>query len=132
MDFSKLAKGLMNSDVAKDVLSKTTKAVSKKAGLDLGSLVGLATKNADVVSLLGKIGALKGVNEPEDSPVQKLVKQLYTLVRKSTGIKIDEEMFSKIVTKILSSEVVKKKIVKLAGNATATTFIKKAISAFVG
>lgn len=132
MDFSKLAKGLMNSDVAKDVLSKTTKAVSSKSGFDLGSLVGLATKNADVVSLLGKIGALKGVNEPEESPVQKLVKQLYTLVGKSTGIKIDEEMFSKIINKILASEIIKKKIEKLAGNTAAITFIKKAISAFVG
>lgn len=131
MDLKKLAKGFLSSDTAKKAVEKATKEVSKKAGLDLSSLVGLATKNADVVSLLGKIGSLKGENEPEDSPVQKLVKQLFTLVGKSTGIKIDEEMFSKIITKLLASEVVKKKIAKLAGSTTATTFIKKAISAFV-
>lgn len=147
MDLGKLAKSFLSSDTGKEVvksavkaatgkkgastsaLSKVTKAAS--GGFDLSSLVGLATKNADMISVLGNLGALKGVVEPEESKAQALVKKLFTLVKKSTGLKIDEEMFSKIVTKLLSSSTVKAKIEKLAGKSGSLAFIKKAIAAFI-
>lgn len=131
MDFGKLAKSFLGSDSGKQILKEAKKTASA-SGFDLSSFVGTATKNAEFVKLLGKIGALKGENEPDDSPVQKLVKQLYSLVSKKVGFKIDEEVFSKIVTKVLSAEIVKKQVVKLAGSTTSIAFIKKAISAFVG
>ena len=131
MDFGKLAKDFLGSNSGKQILKEAKKTASA-SGLDLSSLVGAATKNMEVINLLGKIGALKGVNEPDESPVQKLVKQLYSLVGKKLGVKIDEEMFSKIVTKILSADVVKKQVEKLAGTTGSITFIKKAIAVFVG
>ena len=148
MGLEKLVKGFLGSDEGKEVLKSAVKAatgkktssassaVSKVAkaatgGFDLSSLVGLATKNADMISVLGNLGALKGVVEPEESKAQALVKKLFTLVKKSTGLKIDEEMFSKIVTKVLSSSTVKAKVEKLAGKTGSLAFIKKAIAAFI-
>lgn len=142
MDLGKLAKGLLGSDAGKKIAKEATKAVTSKvtktvtkssSALDLGSLVSLATGNSEVVGLLGKLGALKGIVEPEESKAQAIVKKVFTLVKKATGLKgIDEATFSKIVTKILSSSTVKAKIEELAGKTGSLAFIKKAIAVFVG
>lgn len=141
MDLGKMAKSFLGSETGKKAISGAAKAIATKTStcktcgakslFDLSSMVGLATKNKDMIGLLGQLGALKGVVEPEASKAQTIVSKLFSLVKKTTGIKIDEATFSKIVTKVLSSATVKAKIEKLAGKTGALAFIKKAIAAFI-
>lgn len=137
MDLGKLvnkAGDLLKTEAGKKVAetavkAATSKATGSKGGFDIASLVSLASDNSDVIGMLGKLGALKKTVEPEDTAAQKVVKSLKSLVTKNIG-KVDNSVFATLVTKLLSSDSVKKQIEELSGKGTLA-FIKKAIAAFV-
>lgn len=137
MDLNKLASqagSFLKSDTGKKLVSGAMKAASGKAGskssgLDLTSLIGLASKNADMINVLGAIGGMKGTADFDATSTLKLVSQLKKLVTENIG-KIDNNTFKTIVNKLLSSSTVKAKVEKIAGAGTSA-FIKKAITAFV-
>lgn len=120
---------LLNSDAGKALASSVTKKATSSGSLDLTSLIGLASKNTEIVDLLGNLGVLKKTEEPDSSKTQKIVKQLYSLVKSNIG-KIDNDTFKTIINKLLASDKVKKQIEKIAGSGT-TTFIKNAITAYL-
>lgn len=132
MDLSKLASkagSLLKSEAGQKIVGEAVKGVKEKAGLDVTSLIGLASKNADIIKSLGAIGAMKATSTFDASNTLNLVSQLKNLVTENIG-KIDNNTFKTVIDKLLSTDAIKEKVEKIAGSGT-TSFIKKAIAAFI-
>ena len=110
--------------------SKTASKLAKAVGIDMTTLISLASKNKAIVEALAKIGLKKETSEPEAAGVQKLVGSLKTAVSKAVGVKVEDDTFGNIVNKLLSVDTVKSKVEKLAGNGVSS-FIKKAVAEYI-
>ena len=71
----KAVKKLANNKTLKKVGSKaqkTIKSATKTLGIDMTTIISLASKNKTIVEALAKIGLKKETNEPEAAGVQRL------------------------------------------------------------
>ena len=111
------------------VVTSVLSNLSKLSSLDLNSVLNSILNNSSIITALGKIG-LKKEKDPGSSPVQKLVGSLKASIDKVTGVKIDDDLFSSVVTKLLGNKNVKNQVEDVAGTGVAA-FIKKAVSKYI-
>ena len=129
----KAVKKLANNKTLKKVGSKaqkTIKSAAKTLGIDMTTIISLASKNKTIVEALAKIGLKKETSEPEAAGVQKLVGSLKSAVSKAVSVKVENDTFGNIVNKLLKVDTVKSKVEKLAGDGV-TSFIKKAVAEYI-
>lgn len=129
----KVVKKIANNKILKSAgktAQKTIKNVAKSAGLDITKIISLATKNKDIIDVLGKIGLKKETSDPASTAVQKLVGSLKSTVSKAIGVKVEDDMFGNIVNKLLKTDTVKSRVEKIAGSGVSA-FIKKAVAEYI-
>ena len=129
----KAVKKLANNKTLKKVGSKAQKAIksaAKTLGIDMTTIISLASKNKTIVEALAKIGLKKETSEPEAAGVQKLVGSLKSAVSKAVGVKVEDDTFGNIVNKLLKVDTVKSRVEKLAGEGVSS-FIKKAVAEYI-